>query len=367
MSRAPFGRPTPACPPLPENAPGLVDLGCLTCLEDAFPGRFGIPEPAADRCQPPEALPRTSSSCPAWPLIRPARAWDSAAAITTGCSPCPWRPEPRSSACATPFSSWTTSRRSLGQTHAHRHHRTHNPLVSLMNIFHSPFPACPRWLRFHHRQPHARRTRRSGRQPGLYRRGRPDRVIANRQDIKERLKFSIWHSLRQVHGVDMIFEPEFDTLTRRASKRATAWPNRAPTALAIKTADCQPVLLAHESGQFIAALHVGWRATRPISSAGPCAPSACATAWHRRNFWPRAVPVSARRGPIHPLRGRVRRIFPALFRLPDPTAGPLRLTRDQLTKPDCARTGSTASICAPTICRSFSPTAGTSPRAVRPV
>ncbi|MGD9608889.1 MAG: 5-formyltetrahydrofolate cyclo-ligase [Desulfovibrionaceae bacterium] len=39
-----------------ENAPGLVDLGCLTCLEDAFPGRFGIPEPAADRCQPPEAF-----------------------------------------------------------------------------------------------------------------------------------------------------------------------------------------------------------------------------------------------------------------------------------------------------------------------
>jgi 5-formyltetrahydrofolate cyclo-ligase len=39
-----------------ENDPGRVDLGCLTCLSEAIPGRFGIPEPPAASCQPPEAF-----------------------------------------------------------------------------------------------------------------------------------------------------------------------------------------------------------------------------------------------------------------------------------------------------------------------
>jgi len=66
--------------------------------------------------------------------------------------------------------------------------------------------------------------------------------------------------IRQVHGVDMIFEPEFDTLTRPSIEAGDGMAESRPgRALAIKTADCQPVLLAHESGQFIAALHVGWR------------------------------------------------------------------------------------------------------------
>lgn len=39
-----------------ENEPGRVDLGCLTCLSEAIPGRFGIPEPPAASCQPPEAF-----------------------------------------------------------------------------------------------------------------------------------------------------------------------------------------------------------------------------------------------------------------------------------------------------------------------
>lgn len=39
-----------------ETAPGELDLGCLGCLAEAVPGRFGIPEPPADRCKPPEAF-----------------------------------------------------------------------------------------------------------------------------------------------------------------------------------------------------------------------------------------------------------------------------------------------------------------------
>ena len=35
-------------------------------------------------------------------------------------------------------------------------------------------------------------------------------------------------------------------------------------ALMVKTADCQPLLLAHKSGKYIAALHVGWRGNRQL-------------------------------------------------------------------------------------------------------
>lgn len=88
----------------------------------------------------------------------------------------------------------------------------------------------------------------------------PDAVIATRRALKEELGFSIWHSLKQVHGVHMLMEPEFDTLTRPSIEAGDGMAESRPgRALAIKTADCQPVLLAHESGRFIAALHVGWR------------------------------------------------------------------------------------------------------------
>ena len=88
----------------------------------------------------------------------------------------------------------------------------------------------------------------------------PDRVLANRQVLKETLKFSHWHSLKQVHGVHMIFEPEFDTLTRPSIEVGDGLAESRPgRALAIKTADCQPVMVAHESGEIVCALHVGWR------------------------------------------------------------------------------------------------------------
>lgn len=88
----------------------------------------------------------------------------------------------------------------------------------------------------------------------------PAAVIAARQSLQAALGFSIWHSLKQVHGVHMVFEPEYDTIDRPSIEVGDGMAeSRAGRALAIKTADCQPVLVAHESGQFIAALHVGWR------------------------------------------------------------------------------------------------------------
>lgn len=43
----------PRCRP---GAPGELDIGCLTCLKDARPGRFGILEPPPEVCRPPESF-----------------------------------------------------------------------------------------------------------------------------------------------------------------------------------------------------------------------------------------------------------------------------------------------------------------------
>jgi hypothetical protein len=87
-----------------------------------------------------------------------------------------------------------------------------------------------------------------------------DKVAQNRLALRDQLGFNSWHSLRQVHGTDMIFEPDPQDMTKPSGMEgdglATAEPGMA---LVIKTADCQPILLAHASGRYVGALHVGWR------------------------------------------------------------------------------------------------------------
>lgn len=89
---------------------------------------------------------------------------------------------------------------------------------------------------------------------------RPDRVLSNRKSMQLCLGFKHWQELRQAHGTHMVFEPEpadiRDMPALEGDGLATSRPGQA---LVIKTADCQPVLLAHRSGGFVAALHVGWR------------------------------------------------------------------------------------------------------------
>ena len=90
--------------------------------------------------------------------------------------------------------------------------------------------------------------------------GDPQAVTAARTALQAELGFTAWHSLRQVHGVNMIFEPEFETLARPSIEAGDGMTEtRAGHALAIKTADCQPVLISHASGRYVMALHVGWR------------------------------------------------------------------------------------------------------------
>ena len=88
----------------------------------------------------------------------------------------------------------------------------------------------------------------------------PRAVLANRLALRRELGFEAWYSLHQVHGTQMVFEPEGDTLQVPSSLAGDALATTRPgLALAIKTADCQPILLAHAGGRHVAALHVGWR------------------------------------------------------------------------------------------------------------
>ena len=91
----------------------------------------------------------------------------------------------------------------------------------------------------------------------------PGPVRARRRALAAALGVDGWAELRQVHGDALIFEPDPTDPECAATREADgACATRPRLALMIKTADCQPVLLASASGRHIAALHVGWRGNR---------------------------------------------------------------------------------------------------------
>jgi hypothetical protein len=69
----------------------------------------------------------------------------------------------------------------------------------------------------------------------------------------------VWVSARQVHGHDVV------EVTRSAGRSIEAdglWTRDRSVAVAVLVADCVPILVAHESGDAVAAIHAGWRGTR---------------------------------------------------------------------------------------------------------
>ncbi len=90
-----------------------------------------------------------------------------------------------------------------------------------------------------------------------------DAVSENRRLIHDRLGLTGWCECRQIHGDAIHFDPKptqpEDMPVLEGDGMTTATPGYG---LVIKTADCQPVLLAHRSGKFIAGLHVGWRGNK---------------------------------------------------------------------------------------------------------
>lgn len=85
-------------------------------------------------------------------------------------------------------------------------------------------------------------------------------VLENRRKVRADLGFQSWQELNQVHGDRVIFDPQGDLLETGGKEDADGLATTQPgQALVIKSADCQPILLAHRDGKHIAALHVGWR------------------------------------------------------------------------------------------------------------
>lgn len=69
--------------------------------------------------------------------------------------------------------------------------------------------------------------------------------------------------VHQVHGVRTLFEPQEQDPASTPSEQADGLATSRPgLALMIKTADCQPILIAHESGRYVMAIHAGWRGNR---------------------------------------------------------------------------------------------------------
>jgi hypothetical protein len=89
-----------------------------------------------------------------------------------------------------------------------------------------------------------------------------DTVLSNRQRLSHELGFSRWCELKQVHGCEILFDPQVDMLTGPRESGDGLATQEPRVGLVIKTADCQPILLAHTSGKYIAAIHCGWKGNR---------------------------------------------------------------------------------------------------------
>ncbi|MDR2695712.1 MAG: polyphenol oxidase family protein [Deltaproteobacteria bacterium] len=112
----------------------------------------------------------------------------------------------------------------------------------------------------------------------------PEAAAANRAALALELGLEAVAELQQVHGVHMLFEPAHEALLQAETAPSVEGDGLAASrpglGLLIKTADCQPVFFAHESGSAVAALHVGWRGNRANFPAGGlrafCARYGCA-------------------------------------------------------------------------------------------
>ena len=90
-----------------------------------------------------------------------------------------------------------------------------------------------------------------------------DEAVRVRGAIPQLLGVEAFAEVHQVHGVRTVFEPEpqdsFQPSRIDADGLATS---RRGLALMVKTADCQPILVAHGSGRYVMAIHSGWRGNR---------------------------------------------------------------------------------------------------------
>ncbi|HEY8551740.1 MAG TPA: peptidoglycan editing factor PgeF [Vicinamibacterales bacterium] len=89
----------------------------------------------------------------------------------------------------------------------------------------------------------------------------------------------LWH-LRQVHGCRALVVDEETPAVSAALPEADALLTLRPgVAVAVKVADCVPVLIAHRDGRGVAAVHAGWRGTaqRIVQETAGALARACGT------------------------------------------------------------------------------------------
>ncbi len=91
----------------------------------------------------------------------------------------------------------------------------------------------------------------------------PASVAHNRQRVARHIGVAGFCELRQMHGDVLRAEPEpADPAQGGVLEGDGLFTTRPGAALVVKTADCQPLLLAHVGGRHIMALHVGWRGNK---------------------------------------------------------------------------------------------------------
>lgn len=90
-----------------------------------------------------------------------------------------------------------------------------------------------------------------------------EQTVQLRESIPALLGVEAFAEVHQVHGVRTVFEPEAQEYSRPSRIDADGMAtSRRGLALMVKTADCQPILVAHGSGRFVMALHSGWKGNR---------------------------------------------------------------------------------------------------------
>ncbi len=71
------------------------------------------------------------------------------------------------------------------------------------------------------------------------------------------------HFALQIHGSTLARAP----LPTAGIEADALWTDRPGTAIGVATADCVPILIAHETGRLVCAVHAGWRGSAARISA----------------------------------------------------------------------------------------------------
>ena len=85
-----------------------------------------------------------------------------------------------------------------------------------------------------------------------------DNVEANRKSLHSVLGLNSIAFAKQMHGKNIIFDPDPEN-RQEGDGLAT---NKKNLGIAVMTADCQPLMITDNTGQYICAMHVGWQGNK---------------------------------------------------------------------------------------------------------